>query len=51
MCYSIALDEATVVNDSAQVLFFVRLITSNFHCYDELLGLGTLQKEHEELTF
>ena len=51
MCYSIALDEATVINDSAQVLFFIRLITSDFQCYDELLGVGTQQKEHEESTF
>ena len=42
MCYSIALDEATDTNDSAQVLFFIRLITSDFQCYEELLGLSTL---------
>ena len=42
MCYSIALDEATDTNDSAQVLFFIRLITLDFQCYEELLGLGTL---------
>ena len=41
MCV-IALDEATDINDSAQVLFFIRLITSDFQCYEELLGLGTL---------
>ena len=34
--------EATDINDSAQVLFFVRLITSDFQCYEELLGLSTL---------
>ena len=41
VCYSIALDEATDINDSAQVLFFIRLITSDFQCYEELLDLGT----------
>jgi len=40
--YSIALDESTDINDSAQVLFFIRLITSDFQCYEDLLGLGTL---------
>ena len=42
VCYSIALDEATDINDSAQVLFFIHLITSDFQCFEELLGLGTL---------
>ena len=42
VCYSIALDEATDINDLVQVLFFIRLITSDFQCYEELLGLGTL---------
>ena len=42
MCYSIALDEATDINDSAQLLFFIRLITLDFQCYEELLGLGIL---------
>ena len=32
VCYSIALDEATDINDSAQMLFFIRLITSDFQC-------------------
>jgi len=40
--YSIALDESTDMNDSAQVLFFIRLKTSDFQCYEELLRLGTL---------
>ena len=44
VCYSIALDETTDINDSAQVLYFIRLITSDFQCYEELLGLGTLTK-------
>ena len=39
--YSIALDESTDINDSAQVLFCICLITSDFQCYEELLGLGT----------
>ena len=42
VCYSIALNEATDINDSAQVLFLIRLINSDFQCYEELLGLGTL---------
>ena len=42
VCYSIALDKATDINDSAQVLFFIRVITSDFQCHEELLGLGTL---------
>ena len=33
VCYSIALDEAADINDSAQVLFFICLVTSNFQCY------------------
>ena len=44
VCYSIALDEATDINDSAQVLFFIRLITLDFQCFEELLGLGTLSE-------
>ena len=42
MCYWIALDEATDINDPTQMLFFIRLVTSDFQCYEELLGLGTL---------
>ena len=42
MYYSIALDESTDINDSAQVLLFIRLITSDFHGYEELLDLGSL---------
>ena len=42
VCYSIGLDEAIDINDSAQVLFFIHLINSDFQCYEELLGLGTL---------
>jgi len=38
--YSIALDEWTDINDSAQVLYFIRLITSYFQCYENLLGSG-----------
>jgi len=40
--YSIALDESTDINHSAQVLFFIRLITSDCQCYEDVLGLGTL---------
>ena len=43
VCYLIALDEATDTNDLAQVLFLICLITSDFQCYEELLGLGTLR--------
>jgi len=39
--YSIALDESTDVNYSPQVLFFIRLITSDFQCYEELVGTFT----------
>ena len=39
--YSIASHESTDINDLAQVLFFIRIITSNFQCYEQLLGLGT----------
>jgi len=42
--YSIALDESTDTNDSTQVLFYIRLVTSDFQCYGELLGLGTFTK-------
>ena len=42
--YSIALNEATDINDLAQVLFFICLITSDFQCFKELLGLGTLSE-------
>ena len=51
MCYSIALDKATDINDLAQVLFFIRLITSNFQCYEELLGLGTLTERTRGIDF
>ena len=44
VCYLIALDEANDINDSAQVLFFICFITSDFQCYEELLGSGTLTK-------
>lgn len=40
--YSIALDESTDTTDSAQVLYFIRVITEDFICYEELLALGTL---------
>jgi len=49
--YLIALDESTDINDSAQVLFSIRLITSDFHCYEELLGLGTLTERTRKSTF
>ncbi|XP_023226735.1 general transcription factor II-I repeat domain-containing protein 2B-like [Centruroides sculpturatus] len=40
--FSIALDESTDKTDSAQVLYFIRAITKDFQCYEELLALGTL---------
>uniref|UniRef100_A0A6P7F1W9 General transcription factor II-I repeat domain-containing protein 2A-like n=1 Tax=Diabrotica virgifera virgifera TaxID=50390 RepID=A0A6P7F1W9_DIAVI len=40
--FSIALDESTDNTDSAQVLFFIRAITEDFRCFEELLALGTL---------
>ena len=42
VCYLIALDEAADIYDLAQVLILICLITSDFQCYEELLGLGTL---------
>ncbi|UYV67587.1 GTF2IRD2B [Cordylochernes scorpioides] len=40
--FSIALDESTDNTVSAQVLFFIRAITMDFRCFEELLALGTL---------
>ncbi|XP_026475835.1 general transcription factor II-I repeat domain-containing protein 2B-like [Ctenocephalides felis] len=40
--FSIALDESTDKTDSAQVLYFIRAVTKDFQCYEELLALGTL---------
>ena len=40
--FPIALDESTDKTDSAQVLYFIRAITKDFQCYEELLALGTL---------
>ena len=40
--FSIALDESTDKTDSAQDFYFIRAITEDFQCYEELLGLGTL---------
>ena len=31
------------------MLFFIRLITSDFQCYEELLGLGTLTERTREI--
>ena len=36
------LDEFTDINDLAQVLLFIRLTTSDFQCYEEIIGLHTL---------
>ncbi|XP_057654719.1 protein FAM200C-like [Diorhabda carinulata] len=40
--FLIASDESTDKTDSAQVLYFIRAITEDFQCYEELLALGTL---------
>jgi len=40
---SVALDESTDPTDSAQVLYFIRAIISDFQLYEELLALGTLK--------
>ena len=39
MFYSIAIDESINNTDSAQVLVFIRAITGDFRCFDELLCL------------
>ncbi|XP_023231919.1 general transcription factor II-I repeat domain-containing protein 2-like [Centruroides sculpturatus] len=41
--YSIALDESTDSINSAQVLYFIYVITDDFQLYEELLALGTLR--------
>ena len=43
MFYSIAIDESIDNTDSAQVLVFIRAITGDFHCFDELLCLCTMK--------
>lgn len=40
--FSLALDESTDKTDSAQVLYFIRAITNDFCCYEELLAMGTM---------
>lgn len=40
--FSIALDETNDKTDSPQILYFIRAITKDFTCYEELLSLGTL---------
>ena len=41
--YSIAIYESVDSTDSAQVLVFIRAITGDFHCFEELLCLCTLK--------
>ena len=41
--YSIAIDESIDNTDSAQVLVFIRAITGDFHCFEELLYLCTIK--------
>ena len=43
MFYSIAIDESIDNTDSAQVLVFIRAITGDFHCFEELLCLCTMK--------
>ncbi|XP_056633861.1 protein FAM200C-like [Diorhabda sublineata] len=40
--FSIASVKSTDKTDSAQVLYFIRALTKDFQCYEELLALGTL---------
>ena len=41
--YSIAIDESIDNTDSAQVLVFIRAITGDFNCFEELLCLCTVK--------
>ena len=41
--YSIAIDESIDNTDSAQVLVFIRAITEDFYCFEELLCLCTMK--------
>ena len=41
--YSTAINESIDNTDSAQVLVFIRAITEDFHCFEELLCLCTLK--------
>ena len=41
--YSIAIDESIDNTDSTQILVFIRAITGDFHCFDELLCLYTMK--------
>ena len=43
MFYSIAIDNSIDNTDSAQVLVFIRAITGDFHCFEELLCLCTMK--------
>ena len=49
--YSIAIDESIDNTDSAQVLVFIRAITGDFHCFEELLCLSTMKVELVELIY
>uniref|UniRef100_A0A6P7GT91 Uncharacterized protein LOC114341958 n=1 Tax=Diabrotica virgifera virgifera TaxID=50390 RepID=A0A6P7GT91_DIAVI len=46
--FSRALDESTDNTVLAQVLFFIRAITEDFRCFEELLALGTLSGRTRE---
>ena len=43
MLYSIATDKFIDNTDSAHVLIFIRAITGNFHCFEELLSLCSMK--------
>ena len=43
MFYSIAIDESIDNTDSAPVLFFIRAITEDFNCFEDLLFLCTMK--------
>ena len=43
MFYSIAKEESIDNTDSTQVLVFIRAITGDFHCFEELLCLYTMK--------
>ena len=43
LCYSLALDESTDLQDTAQLLIFIRGINSRFEITEELLGVESLK--------
>ncbi|KAF7689935.1 General transcription factor II-I repeat domain-containing protein 2 [Cucumispora dikerogammari] len=43
LCYSLALDESTDLQDTAQLLIFIRRIKNRFEITEELLGVESLK--------